>query len=100
MAIHPEINDTDEENETHINVVTSLTTGSQSDRCVLDSGANRHIFMDDSWLEGSNSSPLMPTVANIHGISGPIPAQNSVLSGIKRHLYAHPPRIMSYHCAG
>jgi len=74
MDIHPEINETDEGNETHINVLTSLTTGSQSDRCVLDSGANRHIFMADSWLEGSHSSPITPTVANIHGISGLIPA--------------------------
>ena len=31
MAIHPEINETDEKNDTHINVITSLTTGSQSD---------------------------------------------------------------------
>ena len=35
MAIHPEINETDEKDDTHINVITSLTTGSQSDRCVL-----------------------------------------------------------------
>ena len=48
MALHPEINDTDEEDETHINVITSLTTGSQSDRCVLDSGPNRHIFGPDT----------------------------------------------------
>ena len=73
MALHPDINDTDEENETHINVIISITTGFQSDRCVHDSGANRHIFTDDSWLEGTNSSPLTPTVANIHAISGPIP---------------------------
>ena len=38
MAIHPEINETDDQNDTHIDVITSLTTGSQSDRFVLDSG--------------------------------------------------------------
>ena len=74
MAIHTEINEQDEKNDTHINVITSLTTRSPYDRCVLDSGANRHIFMDDSW-------PETPTVANIYGISVPIPATKQCVIG-------------------
>jgi hypothetical protein len=55
-------------------VITAFTNVCPADRCFFDSGANRHIFTNKSWLESTHSSPLTPTSTSIHGISGPIPA--------------------------
>jgi hypothetical protein len=46
----------------------------RQDLCILDSGANRIVFNNKSWLENTNSLPLTPTNTSIHGISGTIKA--------------------------
>ena len=63
------------EDEVSINTISVLGANSHvSSRCVFDSGANRHIFNDESWVMGTNSPPLTPTATSIHGISGSLQA--------------------------
>ena len=40
--------DSGSEDDININTMTTLTNVSLSPRCILDSGANRHIFNDKS----------------------------------------------------
>ena len=72
---------TRQEDDININTITTLTNVSLALRCILDSGANRHIFTDESWLEGTSSLQLTPTSTPIHGISGPIPSTEQCIIG-------------------
>jgi len=69
------------EDDININTITTLTNVSLAPRCILDSGANRHIFNDESWLEGTSSLPLTPTSTPIHGISGSISSTKQCIIG-------------------
>ena len=73
----PEVDD-----EVSINTISALGVNSHvHSRCVFDSGANRHIFNDESWVMGTNSPPLTPTVTSIHGISGSLQASYQCIIG-------------------
>jgi len=52
------------------NVINVHAIQHRKDQCILDSGADRIVFNNESWIENSNSFPLTPTNATIHGISG------------------------------
>ena len=69
------------DDDININTITTLTNVSLTPRCILDSGANRHIFNDESWLEGTSSLPLTPTSTPIHGISGSISSTKQCIIG-------------------
>ena len=71
----------DSDPEDDINTITTLTNVSLAARCILDSGAYRHIFNDESWLEGTSSLPLTPTSTPIHGISGSISSTKQCIIG-------------------
>ena len=49
--------DDKDDKDSHINAITLPTDTSTLSRCVLDSGANRHIFNNETWLEGKLPSP-------------------------------------------
>jgi len=51
------------------------------DPCILDSGANRIVFNNESWLKKTNSIPLTPTNTTIHGISGNVKASMQTIIG-------------------
>ena len=63
-----------------VNVVTIASTTSH-DQCILDSGTNRIVFNDASWVDNTNSLPLTPTNTFIHGISGSIQASLQTFVG-------------------
>jgi hypothetical protein len=73
--------DNKDDKDSHINAIKLPTDTSTLSRCVLDSGANRHIFNDETWLEGTNSPPLTPTSTLINGISGSIKASHQCVIG-------------------
>jgi hypothetical protein len=73
--------DNEDDKDTHINAIKLPTENSTLSRCVLDSGANRHIFNNETWLEGTNSPPLTPTSTLINGISGSITASHQCVIG-------------------
>ena len=62
-APQPEVTETNDHNESYVDT-TKVLTGRpiSTDLCVLDSGANRHVFNDESWLEGTHSLPLTPNI--------------------------------------
>jgi len=47
---HVHKDDEDDEDDTSINPIKVLTDRSFLSRCVLDSGANRHILKNETWL--------------------------------------------------
>ena len=49
--------------------------------CILDSGTNRIVVNNESWLENTNSIPLTPTNTTIHGISGDVKASMQTTIG-------------------
>jgi len=57
-----------------VNVVKVNSIHHRKDLCILDSGANRIVFNNESWLGNTNSIPLTPTNATIYGISGNVKA--------------------------
>jgi hypothetical protein len=61
--------------------VAKVKSSKTHDQCILDSGANRLVFTNESWLEGTNSKPLTPTTTAIHGISGSIKASMQTIVG-------------------
>ena len=65
------------EDEANINTITILANVSLAPPCILDSGASRHIFADEFWLECISPLPLTPTSTPIHGISGSMPSTSS-----------------------
>jgi len=56
-------------------------TKHRRDLCILDSGANRIVFNNESWLENTNSLPLTPTNTSIYDISGTIRASMQTIVG-------------------
>jgi hypothetical protein len=63
------------------NVVRVNVAHQRQDLCILDSGANRIVFNNDSWLENTNSIPLTPTNTKIYGISGTVHASMQTIVG-------------------
>ena len=45
------------EDGANINTIKLLTNASSALHCILDSGAHRHIFTDETWLEDTSSLP-------------------------------------------
>jgi len=79
---------------THIHAIKVLSNRS-SISCVLDSGANRLIFNNETWLEGTNT--LTPTTTPINGISGSITETHQC--GIGRHaMHSIEFRIQCVNC--
>ena len=72
----------DVDDEVSINTISVLRANCHvSLRCIFDSGANHHIFNDESWVMGTNSPPLTPTATFIHGISRSLQASYQCIIG-------------------
>ena len=52
------------------NIVKVHAIQHRKDRCILESGANRIVFNNESWLENTNSIPLTSINTTIHEIRG------------------------------
>jgi hypothetical protein len=70
-------NNTDETNA----YINALSGPSQATRCVFDSGANRLLFNDLTWLDDTNSQPSTPTSTFIYGIAGSVKATHQCIIG-------------------
>jgi hypothetical protein len=70
-------NNTDETNA----YINALSGPSQATRCVFDSGANRLLFNDLTWLDDTNSQPSTPTSTFIYGIAGSVKPTHQCIIG-------------------
>ena len=61
--------------------INALSGPSKATRCVFDSGANRLLFNDLTWLDDTNSQPSTPTSTFIYGIAGSVKATHQCIIG-------------------